>query len=195
MVKAATPIVVLFASYCTGMENPTATEVLLVHIICIGVAIASYGELKFSWVGFLFISSGIIAESIRLVLTNYLMKHLKLDPLSSLYYISPVCMIMIGCCCYHFEYDSLPMERIMSSSFIQILCINGLVAFSLNVAVVYVISNTSALTFSIAGVFKVSMGVLVYTFVNVLCIIICIIKTYYTLNRVLYIIIYILYNI
>ena len=157
MVKAATPIVVLFASYCTGMESPTTTEIALVHVICMGVAIASYGELKFSWVGFVFISCGIIAESVRLVLTNYIMNNLKLDPLSSLYYISPVCMIMIGCCCYHFESHLLPIDRILSTEFIQILLVNGLVAFSLNVAVVYVISNTSALTFSIAGVFKVSM--------------------------------------
>ena len=52
----------------------------------------------------LFVQSlGILAESSRLVLTNILMKNLKLDPLSSLYYIAPLCATFIGVACLIFE--------------------------------------------------------------------------------------------
>jgi hypothetical protein len=63
----------------------------------------SAGETYFSMVGFLFQTFGILAESSRLVLTNVLMKSLKLDPLSSLYYIAPLCSVFIGAACLVFE--------------------------------------------------------------------------------------------
>ena len=73
------------------------------------------------------------------------MKQLKLDPLSSLYYIAPLCFLFIGVACMIFEWQELPFERIFSSDFLIIMLINGTVAFTLNVAVVLLISNTSAL--------------------------------------------------
>ena len=72
------------------------TEIYIVVLICVGVAIASVGETFFSWVGFTFQTLAILAESSRLVLTNVLLKSLKLDPLSSLYYVAPLCALFIG---------------------------------------------------------------------------------------------------
>lgn len=96
MLKAATPVAVLVLSFTFALEKPSAAELAIVLIIAVGVAIASIGELKFSTVGFVFQTLGILAESSRLVLTNVLMKQLKLDPLSSLYYIAPLCCFFIG---------------------------------------------------------------------------------------------------
>lgn len=123
-------------------------------IICIGVAMTSVGELYFSWVGFTFQALGIVAESTRLVLTNILMRSLKLDPLSSLYYIAPCCALLIGIACVYFESSSLPWDRILTQEFMGILVVNGMVAFTLNVAVVLLIANTSALVLTLAGVIK-----------------------------------------
>jgi drug/metabolite transporter (DMT)-like permease len=114
----------------------------------------SVGEAAFSMIGFTFQSLAILFESSRLVLTNILLKSLKLDPLSSLYYIAPMCSIFIGISFFVFEYDHLPWDRFNNISFIAMLAANGFVAFTLNVAVVMLISCTSALTLTLAGIFK-----------------------------------------
>jgi hypothetical protein len=64
-----------------------------VSVIVLGVIIASYGEIDFVFVGFVFQACGIIFESTRLVLVQKLLSspEYKMDPLVSLYYFAPVC--------------------------------------------------------------------------------------------------------
>ena len=154
MLKAFTPVAVLIFSFVAGLEQPSYTEVHIVLIICVGVALTSVGESFFSWTGFTFQSLAILAESSRLVLTNLLMKQLKLDPLSSLYYIAPLCAVFTGLACLIFEFQDLPFERMQTTDFLVIMLVNGIVAFTLNVAVVLLISNTSALVLTLAGIIK-----------------------------------------
>lgn len=154
MLKAFMPVATLIFSFFAGLEKPSYMEVYIVMIISVGVALTSAGESFFSWTGFTFQALGIVAEASRLVLVNVLMKQLKLDPLSSLYYIAPVCAVCIGAACLIFEAGDLPLERMQTTDFMGILLVNGLVAFTLNVAVVMLISNTSALVLTLAGIFK-----------------------------------------
>lgn len=154
MLKAFTPVAVLIVSYVSGLEKSSVLEMAIVVVICTGVAITSVGELNFSWIGFIFQATAILFESSRLVLTNILMKQLKLDPLSSLYYIAPLCLCFILPAHLYFEFFSLPWESMMTSKFVGMMAASGAVAFSLNVAVVVLISNTSALTLTLAGIIK-----------------------------------------
>lgn len=154
MLKAFTPVAVLIFSFFSGLEKTSLMELYIIMIICVGVALTSVGELYFSVIGFTFQSLAIMAESSRLVLTNALMKQLKLDPLSSLYYIAPMCTFFIGIFCCIFEVQDLPLDRMMTQDFIVTMLINGGVAFTLNVAVVLLIGNTSALVLTLAGIIK-----------------------------------------
>lgn len=154
MLKAFTPVAVLIFSFFTGLEKTSCTEVYIVMVICVGVALTSVGESFFSWIGFTFQSLAILAEASRLVMTNVLMKQLKLDPLSSLYYIAPLCCVFIGLACLIFEFDDLPFDRMLTNEFMGLMIINGLVAFTLNVAVVLLISHTSALVLTLSGIVK-----------------------------------------
>ena len=154
MLKACTPVAVLVFSFMAGLESPSCTEVAIVTLICIGVAMTSVGETYFSWIGFTFQAGGILAESSRLVLTNALMKQLKLDSLSSLYYIAPMCFAFIFPAMLFFESSELPYDRIFTFTFGMVLISNGAIAFLLNVAVVMLIGNTSALILTLAGILK-----------------------------------------
>ena len=154
MLKACTPVAVLIFSFFSGLEKTSMMELYIVTIICIGVALASVGETFFSWLGFTFQSLAILAEATRLVLTNMLMRQLKLDPLSSLYYIAPVSCAFILFPFLYFEASDLPFERMYTTEFITTMLINATVAFTLNVAVVLLISNTSALVLTLAGIVK-----------------------------------------
>jgi drug/metabolite transporter (DMT)-like permease len=154
MLKAFTPVAVLIFSFFSGLEKTSMMELYIVTVICVGVALTSVGESFFSWVGFTFQSLGILAEASRLVMTNLLMKNLKLDPLSSLYYIAPLCAVFISIACFIFEYEDLPFDRMQTQDFVVIMLINAGVAFALNVAVVLLIANTSALVLTLAGIVK-----------------------------------------
>lgn len=166
MLKAFTPIVVLVISYLSGLSKSSSTEAAIVLLICTGVTMTSVGEIAFSWTGFICQSLAIVAEASRLVLTNILLKSLSLDPLSALYYQAPLIFVMIGIPLMYFEYSSLPFDRMIETEFMLTILLNGLVAFSLNIAVILVLKHTSALTFTLSGIIKdillVSASVLVF---------------------------------
>ena len=154
MLKAFTPVFTLIFSYLAGIEKSSLMEVYIVIVICIGVALASYGEILFSWTGFTLQSLAILFESTRLVLVGLLMKQLKLDPLSSFYYTAPCCFIMIFIPMLIFELPLLPLDRLIDPQFLMIMVCNGFVAFLLNIAVVYLIAYTSPLVLTLSGIVK-----------------------------------------
>lgn len=76
------------------IEQPNIRILGNVSVIVLGIVIASYGEIAFVFVGFVFQACGIVFESIRLVLVQKLLSsaEYKMDPLVSLYYFAPVTM-------------------------------------------------------------------------------------------------------
>ena len=132
MLKAFTPVSVQLLSFVAGLESPSVVQMLIVCFISVGVTMSAVGEIKFSWVGFALQGAGIGAESFRLVLADQFLKDLKLDALSTLYYIAPPSFIFIALGFVVFEADDFPYER-LSGNFAGILLFNGLAAFALNV--------------------------------------------------------------
>ncbi len=154
MLKAFTPVAVLALSVLTGLESSTWMEMNIIALISLGVALSSVGELQFSWIGFIFQAMGLLAESGRLVLTNILLKKLKLDSLTTLYYLSPLCFMLNAMAFSIFELPTFEWRIVFQGKFIFIMLLNGMVAFSLNIASVMLISNTSALVLTLSGVVK-----------------------------------------
>jgi hypothetical protein len=79
------------------LEKPNIKVLGNVTVIVLGVIIASYGEVMFVVVGFVFQVFGIAFESIRLVMIQKLLSspEYKMDPLVSLYYFAPVTSLKI----------------------------------------------------------------------------------------------------
>lgn len=92
MLKAATPIVVLLLSFVMNLEKPSAKLFAIIFLVSSGIAIASYGEIDFIFIGVLFQVLGIVVESIRLVLVQILLSNngLKFDAICGLYLFAPV---------------------------------------------------------------------------------------------------------
>lgn len=63
---------VLFIGWLWGVESPTFGTVLNIAGIVAGVAVASAGEIHFSWAGFLYQLGGIVFESLRVVMIQAL---------------------------------------------------------------------------------------------------------------------------
>eukprot|EP00608_Synchroma_pusillum_P010219 CAMPEP_0198436844 /NCGR_PEP_ID=MMETSP1452-20131203/44217_1 /TAXON_ID=1181717 /ORGANISM="Synchroma pusillum, Strain CCMP3072" /LENGTH=346 /DNA_ID=CAMNT_0044157403 /DNA_START=9 /DNA_END=1049 /DNA_ORIENTATION=+ len=153
MLKASTPVVVLLLSFVCGLEKPSTVYVQIIALVCLGVALASVGEVLFEINGFIAQVLAVLAEATRLVLVNLILKQLKLDSLSGVYYTAPACMAAILVPFFCFEYPRLSMD-VFTPTFCIILLINGCVAFSLNLAVLLLIKNSSALLLTLAGIVK-----------------------------------------
>lgn len=152
MLKAFTPVAVLLMSFSLGLKQPSGTLTLIVAMISFGVAIASYGEINFQMSGFIHQVLGIAFESTRLVLVQVLLQGLKMDPLVSLYYFSPVCMTF-NLILLPFMEGFEPFYELGKLGPVVLLT-NAGVAFGLNVASVFLIGAASSLTLTLAGVLK-----------------------------------------
>ena len=127
----------------------------IILTISLGVGIASYGEVRFVLAGFVVQLLGTGSEAIRLTLVNVLLssKGLKLDPLTFLLLTAPLCAVLNGTACFLFEYDTIApgaFEGVGAGMFLA----NGIVAFSLNLSVVFLVKNASALVLTLAGIIK-----------------------------------------
>lgn len=132
MLKAFTPVSVLLLAFSGGLETPSGLQLLIVMVISIGVTISAVGEARFDFVGFALQAAGILSESLRLVLADKFLKDLKLDALSTLYYVAPPSLFFISIGFLVFEFNSFPVERLLSP-FAGVLLLNGITAFGLNV--------------------------------------------------------------
>lgn len=111
-----------------------------VSFIVIGVVIASIGEIKFVFVGFLYQIGGIMFEATRLVMVQRLLSssEFKMDPLVSLYYFAPVCAVMNGVASLFIEVPRITMDNIYDVGVFTLIA-NAMVAFLLNVSVVFLV--------------------------------------------------------
>lgn len=102
--------------------------------------IATYGEIAFVLTGFLYQAGGIVFEAIRLTLVERLLSsaEFKMDPLVSLYYFAPVCAIMNGIASLIFEVPVMQMSEVYRVGPL-IFIANAMVAFLLNVSVVFLV--------------------------------------------------------
>ena len=142
------PIAVLITSWVMGVSEPSLKTLGNVSLIVVGVVIASLGEIKFVLIGFLFQCGGIVFEAIRLVMVQRLLSgsDFKMDPLVSLYYFAPVCAIMNGTVALVVEIPRLTWADIQNVGYF-VLLLNAIIAFLLNVSVVFLVSIPRSLIF------------------------------------------------
>ena len=123
-----------------GVEKADIRTLVNVSFIVIGVIIASIGEIKFVLIGVLYQIGGIVFEAMRLVMVQRLLSsaEYKMDPLVSLYYFAPICAFMNFCVAAIFE---IPRIQISEVYYVGpwILLANAMVAFALNVSVVFLV--------------------------------------------------------
>ncbi|KAF9696412.1 hypothetical protein EKO04_005542 [Ascochyta lentis] len=155
MLKATTPVAVLLATWSMGIAPVNLKVLGNVSFIVLGVIIASFGELQFVMIGFLFQVAGIVFEAVRLVMVERILssKEFKMDPLVSLYYYAPACAVMNSIVLLFTELPTLTMNDINRVGGLTLFA-NAGVAFLLNVSVVFLIGKTSSLVLTLSGVLK-----------------------------------------
>ncbi|WDK12461.1 triose-phosphate transporter [Colletotrichum graminicola] len=157
MLKAGAPVAVLFTSWAWGVADPSTKTLYNILLIVAGVALASFGEIEFSWIGFIFQMGGIVFEAIRLVMIQVLLKGdenaQRMNPLVSLYYYAPVCAVMNFFVAWASEFSTFKFEDLQKTG-VTMLLLNAAVAFMLNVSSVFLIGKTSGLVMTLTGILK-----------------------------------------
>jgi len=152
MIKAVTPVVVLFVSFAFKVKAFNPTLVYIVCVISLGVGIASYGELQFDLLGFLIQLLAILIESCRLVLIQILMQGMNMNPLVSLYYFAPVCLACNAILLLPIE-GFAPFHKALELG-VGTLLFNCALTFALNLSSVWLIGKASGLVLTLSGVVK-----------------------------------------
>ena len=165
MLKATTPVAVLLATWSMGLAQADIKVFFNVSIIVLGVVIASFGEIQFVLIGFLFQIGGVVFEAVRLVMVQRLLSsaEFKMDPLVSFYYFAPVCAIMNFLVAAVFEMPKITLAQVSHVGYFTLL-LNAMIAFGLNVSLVTLVRPPPSLspTFSPPFAMKKTSKNLVY---------------------------------
>lgn len=144
MLKASSPVVVLFTSWLWGIADPTVGNIVNILFIVLGVGLAGFGEIDFSWVGVVFQLSGLVFEAIRVVMIQVMLsgEGMNMDPLVGLYYYAPVCaainfVVAVAIEMPHFSWDNV----VQAGPFMLLL--NAAVAFLLSFTSMVLVSHSN----------------------------------------------------
>ncbi|KAF8370227.1 hypothetical protein HHK36_031732 [Tetracentron sinense] len=155
MLKALMPVAVYSIGVLFKKESFKTQSMANMLSISFGVAIAAYGEARFDSWGVILQLSAVAFEATRLVLIQILLtsKGITLNPITSLYYVAPCCLVFLFVPWMIVEFPMLKQTSSFHFDYV-IFGTNSLCAFALNLAVFLLVGKTSALTMNVAGVVK-----------------------------------------
>ncbi|KZV18887.1 putative sugar phosphate/phosphate translocator-like [Dorcoceras hygrometricum] len=155
MLKALMPVAVYSIGVLFKKEAFKSEIMANMVSISIGVAIAAYGEAKFDTWGVALQLGAVAFEATRLVMIQILLnsKGITLNPITSLYYVAPCCLVFLSVPWAFVEFPLLKENSSFRFDYV-IFGTNSFCAFALNLAVFLLVGKTSALTMNVAGVVK-----------------------------------------
>ncbi|XP_047180557.1 probable sugar phosphate/phosphate translocator At3g17430 [Vigna umbellata] len=154
MLKALMPVATFLVAVTCGTEKLRCDVFWNMVLVSVGVVISSYGEIQFNVLGTVYQVTGIVAEALRLVLTQVLLqkKGLTLNPITSLYYIAPCSFVFLFIPWYILEKPEMEDPHMQFNFWIFFS--NAVCALALNLSTFLVIGRTGAVTIRVAGVLK-----------------------------------------
>lgn len=172
MMKEGNLVLVYILSLIAALETFSWRQVQVLLAVIFATSLTIKGELHFSPTAFTIQGIGQLFESGRIVMQMIVLTAAgrKLDALTYMLFVTPLCVLILGVFVsglwIYGPVSSIPMPA--TSDFMEwwpLLVMNGLVAFSLNLAIAMFIKNSSAVSFILAGIFKDGAIVAVGAFV------------------------------
>ena len=158
MLKALMPAAVFGVGCALGTEAFKWGTVANMAVVTGGVALASVGEVALVPAGVAAQLASIATESVRLTLVQVLLqgRGLRLNPVTSMYYVAPVSALCLLPPWLALEAADLRAGLASGDVAISpaVLVANAAAAAALNLAVFLLVGRTSALTMNVAGVVK-----------------------------------------
>lgn len=158
-VKSLVPAFTVFLQ--TALLEQYSSKMTYLSLIPVvgGVALASFTEVNFEFVGFMAALIASFTTSIQSVVSSRLLTGaLKLDSINLLYYMAPISFLLICPAAIINEMELLrayDFEKYGTNFVLINLLVSGIVAYLLNICVFFAIKSTSPLTFTVFGNLKV----------------------------------------
>mmetsp|Transcript_23962 Transcript_23962/g.74959 ORF Transcript_23962/g.74959 Transcript_23962/m.74959 type:complete len:212 (+) Transcript_23962:242-877(+) len=97
MTKSLMPGLVYMCGLVAKTETYSTSTAINMTVIAFGVAVAAYGELNFVVIGVCQQLSALVFEATRLMMVQVLInaRGLNMNPIQSLYYVSPACFVCL----------------------------------------------------------------------------------------------------
>jgi len=173
MLKETGVVTTYILSLMTGLEIFSIRHLQVIVCLLVGAALATAGELHFSWIGFAIQMSSQISDCSRIVLQSIMLDGHKMDAMSYVYLVSPVCFatlaIVLG------VMRLLPAESVPTSLAIPqatlihewawIVLANCALAFCLNLSSTLLIQKSGPMIYIFTGVLKDIVAVLSGVFI------------------------------
>ncbi|TPX36020.1 hypothetical protein SmJEL517_g01759 [Synchytrium microbalum] len=164
MIKSSVPVFVLLFAFLFGLEKITTSLIAVIFVIVFGVSLTIVGEVHFDMFGFLLISAATIFSGLRWALTQIMLQTTDIgvdSPIHTLYYISPIMAVVIGCASIIGE---VATGMVGSSGFFSgigrgaetcgLLFGGGVLALCMTLVELVLLQKTSVVTLSVAGIAK-----------------------------------------
>lgn len=135
----------LLTSWAWGVEEPSVRKGVRILIITFGVLLTGTGELTFSWLGIMFQAACLVFDANRLVMIQVLLSKTgtNMEPMVSLYYTAPCCVVMNCVVFWYSEYSSFSWTAI-SETGPHILVLNAAIGFALNISIYLLVSTVDS---------------------------------------------------
>lgn len=165
MTKSSAVLFILFFSLVFKLEELRAVLILVVLLIAGGLFMFTYESTQFNLEGFVLVLMASFLGGIRWTLTQILMQKEELglqNPIDAMFHLQPI--MFLSLCPLFISIEGLHLstsEHFFRSSDMHdmlllfgILLAGGFLAFGLGFSEFLLVSKTSSLTLSIAGIFK-----------------------------------------
>ncbi|XP_062445054.1 solute carrier family 35 member C2 isoform X1 [Rhea pennata] len=165
MTKSSAVLFILLFSLFFKLEEVRVALVLVVLLIAGGLFMFTYKSTQFNTQGFMLVLCASFLGGIRWTLTQILMQKAELglqNPIDTMFHLQP--LMFLGLFPLFVVFEGLPLsvseklfrfhEAGVLFSLIGKLFLGGILAFGLGFSEFLLVSRTSSLTLSIAGIFK-----------------------------------------
>ncbi|XP_053575767.1 solute carrier family 35 member E3 [Bombina bombina] len=150
-----TPVIILIQTIWYGKMFSLKIKLTLIPIT-LGVFLNSYYDVKFNVLGMLFATLGVLVTSLYQVWVGSKQHELQVNSMQLLYYQAPMSSAMLLCVVPFFE-PIIGEGGIIgpwSPTAIAMVLLSGVVAFTVNLSIYWIIGNTSPVTYNMFGHFK-----------------------------------------
>jgi hypothetical protein len=142
--------------FAARLESPNPQMIASVAAIAAGTALSAYGEVAFSAVGVGIMLVSSVSESLRLVMTQYLLVGLKMGPIEGAMYLGPACFFWLALGAAALEWRPLLATgglAIAARHWVLFL-VAACMGFLINVLAFATIKLASSLTLKVLGTVK-----------------------------------------
>lgn len=173
MCKSAAPIFLLIFAFAFRLESPSFKLFGIIFIISIGIMLTVAKETEFEFWGFIFVMLAAVMSGFRWTMTQILLQKevygLK-NPLTLMSYVTPVMAVATAVLSLIMDpWDEFRTSNYFNSSWhitrsCLLMFLGGTLAFFMVLTEYILVSVTSAVTVTIAGVVKEAVTILVAVF-------------------------------